>query len=263
MLWQLDNTNLSLLGSVHVFDQPKPSLSKSMEQAYLTAKRVVFEVRLDERADGSAGLFPDGQCLSDSISAELFSDTRRLWLKIGFPEDQLERCRPWFAAFRLIFAMLPLAGLKVEWGIDRYFWNRAVKDNRAIGALERISDGQIIFNAAPAHEQEIFLAEVVQRFRGGYAHVMQMIAGWKSRQIEPFAAVLDYSLKRMPQLETELILGRNKRWMPRLIELSRDNVPTLIIAGGLHFAEPGSVQSLFAEQGHTVSAVTIGACICQ
>lgn len=224
-----------------------------MEQAYSTASRVVFECRLDEAPDITIGLFPAGQCLSRTVSPRLFSETQQLWSEIGFDDTMLERCRPWWAGLQLGIRMLDLGEIKAEWGIDRFFWNRAAIDNKLIGVLEGTSDALPIFNAAPAHEQEGMLALIVQHKEEGLRHVFQMISGWKSRRIEPFVDVLNYHLQRLPRLYTQLILTRNELWMPRLLDFIGDGVPTLVIAGGLHFAEPRCVQALFAERGYTVS----------
>lgn len=251
MLWHVSKTNLYLLGSIHVLDTPPP-VSAETERAYSLAERVVFEARLDEMPDVASGFFSDGDSLSHTIPAPLFAAAKRWWLALGYPDAELERIRPWFAALRLMMGLLERHGFIGEHGVDKHFWHRAVADRRAISHLEATSSSLAPFAASPASEQQQFLSMIAEQTDMLASEFAIMIRGWREHQTTPILDVLNRRLRLIPCMFTQLVPERNQRWMPRLLELARDGIPTLAVLGVTHLVGPHGVPALFHEYDYDV-----------
>jgi uncharacterized protein YbaP (TraB family) len=255
MLWHVAETNLYLMGSIHVLDVPTPPLNAEIKRVYSAAKRIVFEARLDQQPDISSAIFADGDCLSRNISAQLFSDTQKLWLTLGLPEAELERIRPWFAALRLAMTLLAREGFTINQGVDKYFWERAIKDQLLIANLESMSASLTAFASTSNDDQERFLAMTVERKDAVVSKTASMVRGWKENRIEPMIEVLNSHFELFPQLYTKLLYERNEQWMAKLLEFAQDDIPTLAMVGALHFTGSRSLQILFQNHGFVVSQV--------
>jgi uncharacterized protein YbaP (TraB family) len=255
MLWHVAETNLYLMGSIHVLDVPTPPLNVEIKRAYSAAKRIVFEARLDQQPDISSAIFPNGDCLSRNVSAQLFLDTQKLWLALGLPEAELERIRPWLAALRLAMTLLAREGFTINQGVDKYFWEQAVKDRLLIAGLEPMTASLTAFAAAPIEEQNKYLAMAVERPDVVVSNTASLVRGWKENRIEPMIEVLNNYFERFPQMFTKLLYERNELWMTQLLEFAQDGIPTLAMVGALHFTGSRSLQILFRNHGFVVSQV--------
>jgi uncharacterized protein YbaP (TraB family) len=251
MLWRVANTEMRLLGAVHFMNSP-PVLSPSMEQAYLGATRIAFEQRLDT-VDLTCTVFSDGTRLSQSVPPAVFAATRERWLSVDLPEEDLEVSRPWWAALRLQFVLAAQHGILGDHGVDQYVWTRAANDNAQVVALEPDGAAFHAFASVSAEEQTAFLESMAMHPDAAILLLRVLIDAWRTARYETFDQILNEALRTFPQMFGQLIFERNRRWMPQLLAMVRDRVPTFVVVGALHFSGEFGLPALFAQQGLQVS----------
>ncbi|MDF3834028.1 TraB/GumN family protein [Cupriavidus basilensis] len=258
MLWQIRNTEVSLLGSIHVLDAPLSALDPAAEQAYRAAARVVFEVALDQAPDSGPAYFPDGDQLSRHLPHAAFEQVRALWLGHGLPVAELERLRPVFAAMHLQFALAARHGILAEHGVDRYLWLRAAADGRLTDGLEDGNEALRMLQAVPLAEQVAMLMFFAGQPGLAAAEPADMVRWWRQGRAEPFAALLAQRRKQWPQTLAALVDARNRQWLPKILALAADRVPTLIVAGALHLVGETGLPALLAAAGFEVRPALSG-----
>jgi uncharacterized protein YbaP (TraB family) len=253
MLWRVANTEMQILASFHVMDSSPPPLSAQTKQAYAAARRIAFETRLDAKPDLSSAVFVQGERLSQVLQPAVFEATRARWLAVGLPEQELEVCRPWFVAIRLQLAMAEQRGFLWERGVDKYFWVQALNDGREIIPLETAESALEAFGSAPAEEQAALLAYFAVTTDTAMSELLSMVAGWRAGRYEVFERVLLQRLAMCPRLFKNLIVQRNRRWIPKLLAMIHDRVPTFVVVGVLHFPGEFGLPALFGHHGLQLS----------
>lgn len=255
MLWQIRNTEVYLLGAIHVLDAPLPALAPPAEQAWSTSARIVFEVALDRQPDFSPAYFPEGDRLSQHLPAARFEQVRALWQDYGLPDAELERLRPLFAAMHLQFALAARHGILAQHGVDRFLWTRAAGDGRTTDALEDGTEALRMLQGVPFDEQVSMLAFFAEQPELAAAEPADMVRWWRQGQAEPFATLLAQRRAQWPHALATLVDARNRQWMPKIQALIADRVPTLIVAGALHLVGEAGLPALLAAAGFDVRAV--------
>jgi uncharacterized protein YbaP (TraB family) len=253
MLWQVADTAMQMVASIHVMDSSPPPLSPRIEQAYTAAQRIAFETRLDAKPDLSSAVFAQGQRLSQVLQPAVFEATQARWLALGLPEQELEISRPWFVGIRLQLAMAAQRGFLWELGVDKYFWTRAINDGRDVIPLETAESALTAFASAPLQEQTTFLSYFALSADTAMSELLSMVAEWRAGRYEVFERVLSQRLAMCPRLFKELVVERNGRWIPKLLAMARDRTPTLVVVGVLHFAGESGLPALLAHHGLQVS----------
>jgi uncharacterized protein YbaP (TraB family) len=253
MLWRVADTEMQMLASFHVMDSSPPPLSAQTEQAYAVAQRIAFETRLDAKPDLSSAVFAQGERLSQVLQPAVFEATRARWLAVGLPEQELELSRPWFVAIRLQLAMAEQRGFLWERGVDKYFWARALNDGREIIPLEPAESALAAFGSAPAEEQATLLAYFAVTADTAMSELLSMVAGWRAGRYEVFERILLQRLAMCPRLFKDLIVQRNRRWIPKLLAMIRDRIPTLVVVGVLHFPGESGLPALLGHHGLQLS----------
>lgn len=249
MLWRVKNSNLYLLGSLHFSDTPL-AMSEIAEEALDASETFAFETNLDAEPKLDFASYGRGTKLSKHISADLFNDTRRLWLKLGLNEDELECRRPWFVAFRLMNAILPLHGYRAEEGIDRKLFDKAKDQRRKIVYLESVVAGLQAFASAPSAEQQTFLARVAQHTEEIVHEMASIVAAWNAREPDRLLPVVERALTSVPKMYSAALAGRNKKWFPQLLGFARTGKKITAVVGSLHMVGPGCIPLLFRRVGY-------------
>jgi uncharacterized protein YbaP (TraB family) len=91
----------------------------------------------------------------------------------------------------------------------------------------------------------------------GIAFLKRMLAGWKERRADVIRDCVRERLTQTPTMFANLIEGRNRTWLPRLMALANDSVPTLVVAGVLHMVGPVGLPALLRYAGLEVVAVEV------
>ncbi len=248
MLWQIDNTNLQILGSVHVSDRVL-NLSPLASYAITHATTLAFESNFDISPNLKSAYYEKTNVLSKNISASLFASTRDLWLELDLIEEELENFRPWWVAFRLMNALMAKSGFVPNHGIDRCVLNFAKKESRKLFFLETIDSGLATFAEAPLIEQERFLSKVVLNPEEGLREVASMISTWESGNPIMLLPLVENALQLMPVTYSNALAGRNKVWLRHLIRFAKSQKNVVVVVGVLHMVGPESIPYLLAAAG--------------
>jgi len=146
-LWSVktDTATIYLLGSVHLLKSDSYPLDKNIEAAYRDCKKVVFETDIGgmnapavQEQMMALALYPEGQTLKQSISPETYSILEKKVIEAGLSMDRFNRLKPWMCALTLVLLELKKMGFDPNYGIDKYFFNKAQQDKKEMVFLESI-----------------------------------------------------------------------------------------------------------------------------
>lgn len=248
MLWHVDGTNLHLLGTVHISDEPLV-LSDRMEAAIQEAQIVAFETDFHLKPVRDVGLQKKGRQLSQSISSDLLSATKAELAELGC-EVQLETRQPWSIALEIINRRM------ASWGFSQPGIDPAVRARcagKSLFFLESIEAGFNAFASAPTEEQERFLDAAINRQAEGRVTVGRLVRGWRTSDIPDLTAVSDEQHELLPAMMSKLLGGRNAKWLPHILRLARSNKSVVVAIGELHLVGRGNLLEMLEASGFACS----------
>lgn len=252
MLWHVKNTQLHILGAVHVLSEPF-SPSEKVVSVLKAARILAFETNLEIVPNPQLFLYKAGSVLSQHLSAELFSDTKRLWLDTGLPEQELESIQPWWAALRILNAVMQARGFIPKYGVDISALGLAKKDNKTPFFLEPVEAGFSAFINSPLSEQRVFLSRASQHTEEAMSEVESLIKAWRSCSQEGLVQIVERALALTPTIFTALLADRNRLWLRHFVRLAHGSKPAVAVVGVLHMFGPGSILALLEEAGFVCS----------
>src|SRR4051812_32744726 len=132
MLWRIRDSEMFLLGSIHVMDAKPLDLSIA-ERIVSQSQRVAFEYDFAEQPDVSDFLIDD---LRAELPLSLFTTVRKRWVDAGLPEASLSKLPPWLAAMTLMMILASARGITKPLGVDNRLWSYAVANGKQIVPLE-------------------------------------------------------------------------------------------------------------------------------
>jgi len=250
MLFQIEGTEVYFVASIHFGKQSFYPFSTLADKACDAAKTVYFESR---PTDISHLMHcPPGRTLSDCVSPAIIEKLRTVAPKAGMDFKKLLTLKPWAVALSFFPALCAREGCAETFSVERYFTKRAQIAGAQIEFLETPEEALAVFDAAPKAEMENFLARGLFHPEKVQSEVKQMMIAWQNSDIPACDRIIETHIKRFPFFE-ELVYGRNRKWLPKLHELTSLNTPAFVCVGILHFAGEHSLQYLLnKDHGHNV-----------
>lgn len=248
---------MSLLGSVHLLEVPVPPLSTAAWSAFAAATRVVFEHDVTQIPDLSFAQLKPGESLSSVIPAALYAAVEDRCREWSIDIAWASRFQPWLVGLRLAVEAAKRQGLDHDKGVDKILLAQARDQARVVEFLESSSAALTTFAQAPSEEQQRMLRYAAEDPERGIEFLGRLIAGWKQRRADLIRDCVKERLAQMPTMFANLIEGRNRNWLPRLLVFANDGVPTLVVVGVLHMVGPSGLPEMLRNSGLEVAAIDV------
>jgi uncharacterized protein YbaP (TraB family) len=257
MLWQVANSGLSLLGSVHVLDVPALPLSAAAGAAFEFATRVLFEHDLAQAPDVSFAQLAPSESLSSLIPASLHASVEDRCRDWSMNMENASHLQPWLVAIALSLKTAALAGMDPANGVDKNLLPLARAQGKRVEFLEDAAGALKNFANAPMVEQLKMLSLAAEDVPSGIDFFKRLIGGWKAGRADLVLWCAKERVAQMPVMFGCLIEGRNRAWLPRLRALATESQPTLVVAGAMHMVGPTGLPTMLRDIGHEVIAVDV------
>jgi len=260
-LWHVrgPQSDVYLLGSVHILPPGVQWRSQEIEQAIARADTFVFEVPQDEKSIGrlkvmiaAKGMLPPGETLRPMLSKRAQADFDAVLASSGLPASAVERSRPWLAGLQLLFAQIAKLNFAVENGVDSQLAAHAIKAAKPLRYLETIEQQFAVL--APTDrklEMEQFEAGLVD-LKDIAAQVQPMVDAWAAGDQKKLDGLINGDLDRFPAARKALLDDRNRAWLPQISAMLKEKGTFLVTVGAGHLTGPTGLPTLLREAGHKV-----------
>lgn len=261
-LWSVvSRTNtVYLLGSLHILKREVLPLSKEIESAYVHSKTVVFETDLQGMQNPTVqakmialGLYPEGQTLKQNVSPETYGILKKKAIMHGLTMAQLDRLKPWLCALTLATMELQRLGFDPNYGIDRYFFNKATIDGKEIRFLETIEYQLHLLAKMGKRQQESLLRQTLEELEVMESKASDVVNAWKKGDVDWLQSIVRISFKAYPEIYDRLFTQRNKQWIAQIEKLLKRHEKALVIVGAGHLVGRESIVKLLGRRGYQVT----------
>lgn len=248
-LWRDRNSGLQLLGSIHYLPPSAHPLPSQLEQAYQEVSRVVFEARLNQEKNLDLGRLPGASTLYDILEEEVLLAAKATVEDLGLNFDELQNLRPWALTLDLTLHQMRCFGATVDLGIDKYFFEKALVDEKIIDRLEDIDYVPRRFIANSIEVQIDFLQQFLRNRELGSELYQAMVDAWLRGDVLWLADYCREEFAPFPELAKLVLIQRNRNWLPSLRRYRRSSEATLVIVGIFHLVGEDNLLQLLEARG--------------
>ena len=257
-LWQVHGkrNTVYLLGSIHVLRPSDYPLAPAMLQAYSAARTVYMEVNLQELNSQtvqaellSSAMMPEDKGLPVVLGKERYAHAYVLAHEVGAELPNFDQYAPWFAAEAISQMQLMHLGFQPQSGVEEYFLERARSDGKPVAGLETLHDQIDLFQKMPLEAQAEYLLSSLEQAKQLPKEVDEMVRAWQRGDTQWFTNELKAELGDDPQLYQSVLVARNRKWLPKIEALLKDDKDYLVIVGTGHLVGHGSVIDLLKKDG--------------
>jgi len=260
-LWTVSSgqNTVYLLGSIHLLSRWDYPLDEAFEEAYRDSAVIVFETDLEEMEQPETqalmmqhSLLPKGRLIRDVLSAQTFAMLETHLNAQGLDMVRFEGLRPWVCALTLTLLELSKRGYLPAYGIDRYFYQNARRDQKTIVPLEPVEEQLSLFFELGKAEQDAFLKRTLTDLDKVETLFPEMLALWKSGDLEQLDRIMAASFAGHPDLYDKFLVRRNAKWLPVIKGLIEQPENALVIVGASYLGGAEGVIAQLVGKGYTV-----------
>jgi uncharacterized protein YbaP (TraB family) len=257
-VWALkgERNTVYLAGSVHVLRAADSKLPAAFDKAYADSAALVMESDLDDLDPAEIqgwmlqnGMYLTEGSLKETIGRERFERLQVESNKLGLPVEMVDRLEPWVAAMTLAQMQLMKLGFDPQQGVEMQLVARAKTDGKEITGFETMPEQLGFLDRLDTEDQIRFLDMTIEEMHDTEQSVDELVTAWRTGNAVKLAALLSDEFDVAPALYTTLVTERNRRWMPELERLLKDDRNYLVVVGALHLVGKGGLLELTKAQG--------------
>lgn len=262
-LWVIekDGKTLYLFGSIHLLPPELKWDREELQKARAASQVFVFEAPVNDSGGNAkmtefvqkSGMLPLGQTLDKVLPAQLFKDMEKASWSVQYPPKLLLAYRPWFAAVNLELFGYIKAGFSTYYGVDHVVEEEAKARKAELAYLETVDDQLGYFAKLDRKTEIAYLRATVRGILEEPDLPYEFLYAWGSDQTDAMAKEVDKGFAEVPVLRAQLLVARNRNWVPQLIKMLGSGKTHFVTVGAGHLAGKDSVVAMLRAKGYKVT----------
>jgi uncharacterized protein YbaP (TraB family) len=266
LLWKIYGNGAKdtsyLYGTIHMIEKKDFVVSKTLKNRFKKTESLVMEIQLDMDSVANAfikenALYPNGKSIKDYLNEtdyNFFQTYLKDSMKMGMIKVKIcEMMRPFYAQ-----SLIMADQMKKSESYEKTFHKMAKKKEKL--GLETIQEQMTILASGEIQNQ---VNEFIKDMKSGKLNaeneMVKLVQFYKNQDVqglynEMIASMEKEGGKMGGVTKEDFLDNRNKRWIPKLVQLM--NTKTIFIAVGAgHLAGENGVIQLLRNQGYIVSPI--------
>jgi uncharacterized protein YbaP (TraB family) len=262
MIWKVEKGSevVYIGGTIHVLRESDYPLPEEFLNAFANADILVLEAdmgqlkSLEVQQKIMAGAtYPPGEGLDQVLSKEAYDALAEYCQQNGLPIVALNQFKPSLVSLTILGLEMQKLGLSVEFGIDIYFYQRAVSEGKGLIYIETI-DEQIAYILAMGEGRESeYILKGLSDLHKMPEDLEDMIQYWKTGDDDKMEdLILAEVMEEYPEIYESLIKERNELWLPEIEALFLTEEDELVLVGAGHLIGEEGIITMLKERGYSV-----------
>lgn len=260
-IWTVERggKTLYLFGSIHLLPPQTKWTREEIDTARAAAQVFVFEAPLDQGGQAmlqfveEGGKLKNGQTLKDILPAELHGDVEKAAWTVQYPPKLLGPLRPWLAAVYLELYAYLKAGFSSYYGVDHVIEQEAKEAKAAFAYFESVEEQLSYFAKLDRKTEIAYLKATVKSVLAQPELPFELLNAWAQGRTDDLARLVDDGFKDVPKLREQLIVARNRKWLPKLRTMIASDKTHFVTVGVGHLVGRDSLVAMLRAKGYKVT----------
>jgi uncharacterized protein YbaP (TraB family) len=270
LLWEISGKGIKksyIFGTIHMIGESDFFLNESVLRSIRKSKKMVMEIDISQSMQTAMKMLmlapmKDGKKLSDVLNESDYqlvkyyftNESKNKELQL-MPFGLIEKWKPMLLQSFLYTDMIEGAVKSYEMELLAIGTKRKMK----FDGLETIEEQINIFDKIPYEDQAKELLEMIKEIKAGKnsgkAEFSKLVALYKAQDLDAMVEQSGEDLfKDMQNAEQELLINRNKKWIPKILTLSKEN-SVFYAVGAAHLGGKSGILRLLMKEGLKVRAI--------
>lgn len=260
-LWKVSSNKgtMYIQGSAHVLKAENYPLAPAIEQAYSNSTTLVLEVDMGEMMSPQTqqlilekAMLKQPDTLKTILEPEIYNSLEELASEAGLPLAAMQQFKPWFATMTITLLKMQKMGLDENLGLDRYFYNKALKDEKAVKGLESIDFQIALLDSLSDENPNDFVTRSITELAQIEDDLNTLLKAWETGDFQTLETLINKSFEDFPGQFDKFITARNKAWIRPLSGMLNSGDTHMVVVGAGHLPGEEGVIKLLKKKGYSV-----------
>ncbi len=251
-------------GTCHMLRASDFPLPAEFDAAYAAVDVLYFETDIARLQSPEVqgvllglGMLIDGSTLQDHLDTDTWRALVDHCRRLDLPLAVVERMRPWMATVTLAVLEWQRNGA-VQDGVDLHYHRLAGREGKASHGLEDVDRHLGYLTSLGQGREDEMVRATLADLEEAPAKVDELVAAWRRGDLAFFDREMTDSMRRdFPEVYEVLVTGRNRAWVPRILELFDSSEREWVLVGVGHFGGEAGLLALLRAEGVSVEPLAI------
>ncbi len=264
-VWKVEakTSAIYLGGTIHILRSVDYPLPAEYEQAYQASSEIYFETDIDkmklpevQQKLLSAALAAPGRQLPDLLTKTTYRQLAEVSKSRGLDVTALSQFKVGMAVITLQVMEFMRLGFSSE-GVDGYYNNKAKADNIPTNQLESIEDQINVLSKLGDGWEEEFMKASLRDINKMESIFSDMVKAWRTGDQDSLEKlVIDETKRDYPKAYTNLLVNRNKAWLPQIEKLIQSPGTEFVLVGVGHMLGEEGLLNLLKQRGYKITQLS-------
>lgn len=257
---QKNGNTVYIGGTIHLLRAGDYPLPKEYDKAYNLSQELYFETNISAMNEQQTQqlmfkmmLLDNGQTLSTVLSKSTYEKLEAYTNKYGIRLKDFKAFKPAMPALMITIAELKSIGVTMQ-GIDTFYENKALQDNKKVGELESVQKHlEYISSIGEGGNENQMIEQSIKDLEKIKILFPQMIQAWRRGDEKKMADFFVADMKRdYPNLYDTLLVERNNNWLPKIKSMFKSKDVEFVLVGTAHLVGSDGIIEKLKKDGFKV-----------
>jgi len=259
-VWEVekDGAKIYIGGTIHILREQDYPLPEQFQTAFNHSEILVTELDLKEMTSPAnmeklmkAMMYDDERTLKTVLNKDVYNDLDSVCRQFGMNLLTMDKFKPSMIIMTLTFQALNKTGAKSE-GVDLYFANKAVTDNKSFLFLETFDEQLSFIENMGKENVDEFVRYSIRDLEEQLESFDDLIDEWKSGKSESMLAQLLKVEQDYPEIYKTLLVERNNNWIPLLESYFETPDVEFVLFGAMHLYGSFGILQQLQSKGYNI-----------
>lgn len=249
-MWEVqsESSTCYILGSVHLADSLLYPIDQEIMDAFAQSKALVLEIDISNINPMEVLKFtmlPDTNTLAGAVDADTYKKFVNLFKKHNVPAMSYYKLKPWFAVMTLQSLEMIEGNYSAEYGIDKYFLDKAQSKNIPIKALETLEFQMNVLDTLNNFSGK-FLDYTLEELNESAEQVSDILVAWKNGDLEKMNEIINDGSDIEGFADVMHIINnqRNYNMVNKIENFLKEKETHFVVVGAAHLVGPEGIIEL-------------------
>lgn len=197
-------------------------------------------------------MYAGDKSIKDDISAETFELLNTYLTANNMPLAVFHKMKPGLLAVNLTTMKIMQMGYSPQWGIDRYFYQKA-ENNKAIVDLETVEEQLALI--LDITDKDSYLRYTLENLEKTESALGDIMSSWQQGNAELLNDIILKPYHDQPELQPlfdKIFFARNLKMVAKIKEFLTSTQSYFVIVGAGHLVGDKGIVALLQQEGYKV-----------
>lgn len=247
------DSRIWLCGVLHFGCSEMYPVSNELDDAFNQAETVVFETDMGVISSYAfseeirkRGTYGENESLKNDLSPEVWDKLCEQGEKLGYSQDVLLDCKPWYCASFMTSAALNKAGLASYMGLDSFLYRRAL-DEKKLLFLERPEEQLDLLTSIGNKNADEFILGSIAEIQDMEQYSEKLFKLWQTGDWEGLDKLITENMIFDAGQKQQMLEERNRRWISDILNATEDG-DVLVVVGAGHIVGNNGLKKMLDER---------------